>query len=1611
MRWGASWFFLAGLMIATAGAASAGEVCGNGADDDGNGLTDEACYPSMSTACESPLACSDSGWVSWSTGSLHYDLPPDVAPKSPYGHAITFRRFYTSMYTPGAAPTSVNRAPLGPRWQHNFMSWINLPAGNVGTTSAVLHTTDGRDLAFMPSWTDGAWMYYSAQKGNHFQYLRRRSDGVEFQLRTLLGDTIVYDAAGRMIEVWDAVADPNTNKIRIAYTAPAGGNVDTVTDATGARRLRFAYANDLLTAIDFQLKNAGVWTTYHTTTYGYAGGALATVTIGGQLAQTNAYAGGNLTQIVDGDGKQIVAFQYAAPGVVAVADTENGTLGFEFGSSRNECSGQTVVYFNKGNAQSCSADADCGSGFLCGGKNGSAGTCFRAARCLTVDASSGESLVTAVKALGPPSEQCTGACAEVTQYAWNTLSLDLQATKDALGSFTSVRYDANGMPVKILYGDNDADASSGGQKAVYLFYDAVYPGRLREVRRPTVMDPWISPQYCSDTNTGGCAQTFFQYDYATGKLAKTTQHGYTLDGTGELAEYDYATSFTYDTRGRITQIDGPLTNSTAPYGDYDVTTFNYPPYPDPIRDGFAYNATYYTSTWTSYAEYPTSYDFWGNPTSWVSRDGAGACQTFDPARGFLTATSQSASGWLCSVDDPNNLTERYARDSALRLTRTTHADGSCTHYEYDARGRLARVKSRDDCNPASAGDRDEYLYDADGLVTEVDTYDQAGVVRKKELRSYHDSRRPARVMNPADPTKYKAMTYDERGELTQVDDEAGLGKTVYAVDALRRLMAVTRYKTATTSDTWTMLRNWFDKVFSVTDPDGKVLQTRYDDLGRMVRYVSPDQTTTMFTSNSYTAHRRMSTSSTLSNVKRFTYDSVGRLLTADYPGQCNSTSGPEIVQSYDHLPQGVSCPLAGGCLYYNRLVYSKVSLLCNINYADGSLDQETFYAYDFAGRVTEEYIRDDSGRIADHRYAWDKGGNLTQTTLPSGAVLGTTYGSTGSNSDADLPAALWRTSAATPIIDNIQWNPGGVLKQYNRFDTIAGIGLRMKIDYDLAYRPTLVKLDGQTGGGPYYYLQLSLDAKGRVTKRDYYPSDPQIPGIFDSYFLYDQQDRVLCETASYAATCPASGAAIKNNLAAGFTGAGDRKTLLRPIAGSAGGLTHVFNLAPGTHRLASVDQTDGAPALGSTTYSYNNYGNRTADNNTNPATHLDSRTVSYDARDNVTVVQGAQIDPYTGAAVSYVVRSAFDAKDRRVFKSYWTPSAEAQWFFYYDALDRLAEVRYTPNISTPAVYTTYQLIWLDDLLVAYWQTDQPSGTTSKRYVEFDETGRPVRMHSWLPGNSMVSWAINPDAWGDDRAVIGAGVYQPIVFAGQYQDAETAAYLDDLVTVHRPGLVLNGHRTYDPFTGSYLQLDPMVKDTWSPYAYADGNPVGESDPTGLATKTCIAWTCGGAGGNGSVIEVSCTCSQYEQPANFDFPRGHDGGNRPGGRDPGDRAGGGGRSGGRGTTPSRGGRTQPQREERAQPQSDDWWQQCQADIQEGFDPKYGGRVIERAPESPISGSGSGRSNFADDGLLRLGPAARFLPGEHGVDYSGYDWVYRGRFCQLLSKTLDHVNAGGF
>jgi RHS repeat-associated protein len=297
-----------------------------------------------------------------------------------------------------------------------------------------------------------------------------------------------------------------------------------------------------------------------------------------------------------------------------------------------------------------------------------------------------------------------------------------------------------------------------------------------------------------------------------------------------------------------------------------------------------------------------------------------------------------------------------------------------------------------------------------------------------------------------------------------------------------------------------------------------------------------------------------------------------------------------------------------------------------------------------------------------------------------------------------------------------------------------------------------------------------------------------------------------------------------------FTKGGDRKTLIHGSTGFPSD-TYTTNLATGGHRLSNVGKGLG----GQVNYSFDGRGNRLSDDDTSYTT--DRRDFTYDARDNLLTVTGKF--KYSGTTLhDYVLTNAYDQKNRRFFKSFKdttaSPNKESQWFFYYDLWDRLIEVKYTPDVSASSTYSLYQLYWIGQRPIAYWQIDYPSVTTSRRYFDSDEMNRPLELYSWpTSGNSTRLWASNPDLYGADAVLTGATYYQPLRFPGQYQDAETATvYVSgNNVITSRPPLHDNRYRVYDPYTGGYLQADPELGASWDPYAYSALNPVGRVDSTG------------------------------------------------------------------------------------------------------------------------------------------------------------------------------------
>jgi len=83
-----------------------------------------------------------------------------------------------------------------------------------------------------------------------------------------------------------------------------------------------------------------------------------------------------------------------------------------------------------------------------------------------------------------------------------------------------------------------------------------------------------------------------------------------------------------------------------------------------------------------------------------------------------------------------------------------------------------------------------------------------------------------------------------------------------------------------------------------------------------------------------------------------------------------------------------------------------------------------------------------------------------------------------------------------------------------------------------------------------------------------------------------------------------------------------------------------------------------------------------------------------------------------------------------------------------------------------------------------------------------------------------------DAWGNPQAPGGISAITPFGFAGGYTDPT--------------GLVYLLARYYDPITGQFTSVDPVLRSTHEPYSYAGGNPVTNADPSGRTFSGIGTW---------------------------------------------------------------------------------------------------------------------------------------------------------------------------
>lgn len=978
----------------------------------------------------------------------------------------------------------------------------------------------------------------------------------------------------------------------------------------------------------------------------------------------------------------------------------------------------------------------------------------------------------------------------------------ITSASDQAGRQVTYTYDANGDLTTAT------DPTGAATTYTYTDHQAI---TITDPAGGTVTNAYdTSGRVSAQTDAVG-RQTSFGYTGAPGS-GQTTQ----TDPIGTVTTYAYEQG---EVTSRTTAVGSPqaaTTTSTYWAGQLTTTTDalghttsytndsngNHTSTTDPLSR--VTNATY-----NQFSEPLTVTNPAGEKTTFVY-DSHGNLQSKADPTGAVTSFTVNPDGTVASATDATGNVTRYSYDAHGYLASTTDPTGAVTTAVFDAVGR--QVSATDPRGNVTGADPAQY--------TSTIAYDAAG--------------RPLSTTDPYGSTT--AMGYDAVGNVTSSTDQLGQ-VTKFTYDAAGQRLTATDPNGSVTK--WS-----YDKagrVAAVTAPDGGVTSYTYDAAGN--RTSSTDADGRVTTSTFDLTGKVTSTTSPSGATTSYTYDAAGQVTKVVDP------NGHATTTTYDQAGRPVTVTDALGRAV--RTAYDKAGRTTQVTRADGTT---LAWGYDAAGRQTS--YTDAAGAVT--KYTYDAAGRLKTTTDTAGRVTAYSYDPAGHQTTVSYPDG----GTATSTYDRLGRRTGTTYsgttpastRAYDaasRVTTATSGSSSTTYVYDGAGRPTTVTTDGAavgyawTAGGRLATLTYpggnavgySYDAAGQLTKvsdwtgGDYqysWTKDGQVdtltyPNGVATHHTYDTAGQTTAITSDTSAGTQLLKLAYTYDNAGQLTSqTTDRSTgprappttptttstytwdplgQLGQVTGSetgaygfttTGQLTHLADGTSLTYDTAGQVTTrtaaaasDGTPGQ-VTSYTYNTLGQRTGATTGDKAT-----SYAYDQTGKLTSLT----DP-TGATSTYT----YEASGLR---STTTTTSGTQRFVW----DTTAAV---PELLTDG---THQYVYG----VGSTPLAQVNADNSVDHLHTDQTGS-VRTITNSTGNVVADSDYNP--YGTPTDINGAPVsaITPFGYAGQYTDPTGLLYLRA--------------RYYDPSTGQFLTIDPLVNKTRLAYAYTPGDPLQAADPLGL-----------------------------------------------------------------------------------------------------------------------------------------------------------------------------------
>lgn len=309
----------------------------------------------------------------------------------------------------------------------------------------------------------------------------------------------------------------------------------------------------------------------------------------------------------------------------------------------------------------------------------------------------------------------------------------------------------------------------------------------------------------------------------------------------------------------------------------------------------------------------------GDPTALTFPNGASESLTYSPA------------GLITGVTDRGNQSLGFAYDASDLPVTETLPGGSQASFTYDSHRNLTSA--------TNASGTTKFTYDSDNRLTSVTYPTGLGI-----YYAYDQAGRRAR-MSTSDGYEV-AYHYDGAGHLASISDASGNTVAAYAYTPDGQLALVTNANRTTTTYT-------------------------YDDLGNIASVTNKDPSGAVTSSFTYTRNGLGEATSVVDaqhQITSYRYDAAGELVSASLPG------GRTLAYTYDadgNLTQVVDSAIGTTAYTVNS----------QDEYAQAGA---TNYTYDADGNLTS--ATDASGNTT--AYTWDALGRLTAVSGPSGA---TTY--------------------------------------------------------------------------------------------------------------------------------------------------------------------------------------------------------------------------------------------------------------------------------------------------------------------------------------------------------------------------------------------------------------------------------------------------------------------------------------------------------------------------------------------------------------------------------------------------------------------------------------------